>query len=560
MTHVLLASILHEANSFARTPAQVTHYERQGIFRGDAVAERFSRTRTEMAGFLEAAAEAGWQVTTPIAVPCAPAGPMSAAAFATFRDAVLEGVRGTGTLDGVLLSLHGANVAEGEPDPDGAVAQAVRTLIGPDVPMVVTLDPHSNVSDRLAAAADCLTAYRTHPHTDHKETGLRAAAILGRAMAGGIRPVVHLARGHQMRGFDSCRTSLPDGPMRRALAIAREMEREDPGVVEVSIQSGFVLADVWQVGPTVAVTGDGRDARFQSMAERLMRFAWDERENDTVPMISVADAMRQARAVPPGPGPVVVSDFGDAPGGGGYGDATALLRAVLDAPFPDSVFLSIADPAAVQAATAAGEGATIPLALGGHTAPQHGGGPIEDVFEVLRFADGRFTHEGPYTPGMIGNFGPSVLLSCRGVRIVATTFQRNIVDLQQLRIFGIVPERCGLIAIKCMDAFRAAFSPIARAVIACESGGVSSRVQTTLTWRNVRRPICRSIRPRSSQPPRGTRREAVAAGLGAAGGTGARGNAALRAARRPARAGPDLDQRGHHAEPRADDLRRAGHG
>jgi microcystin degradation protein MlrC len=129
------------------------------------------------------------------------------------------------------------------------------------------------------------------------------------------------------------------------------------------------------------------------------------------------------------------------------------------------------------------------LSLGGHTAPRHGGGPIVDDFTVLQFHDGLFTHEGPYTPGVIGNFGPSVLLSCRGVRIVATTFQRNIVDLQQLRIFGIVPEECGLIAIKCMDAFRAAFTPIARAVIACESGGVCSRVQTTLTWQHPRRPI-----------------------------------------------------------------------
>jgi microcystin degradation protein MlrC len=90
---------------------------------------------------------------------------------------------------------------------------------------------------------------------------------------------------------------------------------------------------------------------------------------------------------------------------------------------------------------------------------------------------------------MIGNFGPSVLLLCRGVRIAVTTFQRNILDLSQARLFGVDPARCGLIAIKCMDAFRAAFTPIARAVIACESGGVSSRVQTSLTWTRVRRPI-----------------------------------------------------------------------
>jgi microcystin degradation protein MlrC len=427
MTHILAAAILHEANSFARTAAPISHFERQGIFRGEAVQARFGQTRTEMAGFLAAAKTHGWRITTPIAVPCAPAGPMSMQAFALFRDTLLDGVRDAGPLDGVLLALHGANVADGELDPDGAIA-------------------------------------------------------------GEIDPQLHLARGWQMRGFDSCRTTPPDGPMRQALAIARRMEQQ-PGVIEVSIQSGFVLADVWHVGPSVAVTADGRNRRFTALARELMQFGWQQRHNDTVPMISVAEAFAQARAVPPGPGPIVISDFGDAPGAGGYGDATAVLRALLADPFPDSLFLAIADAGAVQQAIAAGIGATLPLSLGGHAAPEHGGGPIEDDFTVLSSNDGRFVHEGSYTPGMIGNFGPSVLLACRGVRIAVTTFQRSIVDLSQLRLFGIDPTKCGLIAIKCMDAFRAAFTPIARTVIACESGGVSSRVQTSLAWTRARRPI-----------------------------------------------------------------------
>jgi microcystin degradation protein MlrC len=484
---VLAASILHEANSFAAV-APAAHFERQGVFLGEEVRARFGATRTEMAGFLAAGAERGWEVVTPIAVPCSPAGPMAMVAFARFRDVLLEGVRAAGRLDGVLLALHGANVVDGEDDPDGALAADVRAIVGDSVPVVLTLDPHSNVSDRLAGAVNAITAYRTHPHTDHMETGLRAAGILARAMAGEISPRVYLARGRQMRGFDSCRTSLPDGPMRRALAIARGMEAE-PGVIEVSIQSGFVLADVWHVGPSVAVTGDGEGARFGELAQELMRFAWDERENDTVKMISVTEALDQARAVPAGAGPIVISDFGDAPGGGGYGDATSVLRALMGADFGEVVFASIADAGSVQTAVAAGVGAVVRLALGGHVAPAHGGGPVEGDYEVLALSDGRFVHEGPYTPGMVGNFGPSVLLRHGRMRIIVSSYQRNILDLAQLRIFGIDPAACDLIAIKCMDASRAAFAPIARAIIACESGGVSSRVQTTLIWRKVRRPI-----------------------------------------------------------------------
>jgi microcystin degradation protein MlrC len=166
-----------------------------------------------------------------------------------------------------------------------------------------------------------------------------------------------------------------------------------------------------------------------------------------------------------------------------------MLRALLDDPLPGTVFCSLADAEAVRAAQAAGPGGEIAVALGGHTAPAHGGGPIEGRFKVLALNDGRYVHEGPYTPGTAGNFGPSALLEARGVRIVVTTFQRNILDLQQLRIFGIDPAAAPLIAIKCMDAFRACFGPIARAMIGFESGGVSSRVHTTLTFRKLRRPI-----------------------------------------------------------------------
>ncbi len=486
---VLTASILHEANSFAITPAPLDHFRRQGILEGAEIPARYGATRTEMAGFLASGAAAAWEMLPIIVVPCAPAGPVSAAAFAWFRDRLAAGTQAAGPVDGVLLALHGAMSVEGEPDGDGALAATVRAIVGPNIPISITLDPHSNISDRLAASVNAISAYRTHPHTDHFEAGQRAAATLARAMAGEIHPVVHHVRGHQLRGFDSARTSPPDGPMRRALTLARSLEQADPGVIEISLHAGFGLADVPHAGPSVAVTGNGADPRYTALAARLVRFAWDERHNDTVKMHRVDDALAAAAAIPPGPGPVVISDFGDAPGGGGHGDATALLRAILANPPPNTVFVSIADAAAVQAATAAGEGAELPLELGGHTAPAHGGGPIAQRFRVLKLHSGAYIHEGPYTPGVHGNFGPSALLECNTVRIVVTTFQRNILDLQQLRIFGIDPQTCGLIAIKCMDAFRAAFAPFSRAMIACETGGVSSRVHTSLTFHHLRRPI-----------------------------------------------------------------------
>lgn len=485
---VMLAACLHESNSFNRFPAGLEHFERSGICRGAAVPERFGATRTEMGGFLDAAARNGWAVETPLSIPPASAGVVARAAFKMFA-AILHDAARAMRPDGVLLALHGAMVAEGEDDPDGALAAAVRDAVGPDVPVMLTLDPHGNVSDRLAASVNGISAYRTHPHTDHFETGERAAAQLARAFSSGELPVVHLARRPQLRGFDSCRTEAGPGPMHEALALARAEEAADAAIYEVSINSGFGLCDVWHVGPTAAVTASHRDARFQAVAERMMDFAWANRARETFRLLAVEEAIDAVRAAPEGPGPAVLSDYGDAPGGGAYGDATAMLAALLAAGFPRTVFAGLKDPAAAAAAHAAGVGAHLTLGLGGHTDPGFGGGPVRLAVEVLALSDGAYRHDGPYATGQRGTLGPSALLRAGEVRIFVNTHARNVLDRAQLRLVGLTPEECGVLAIKGMDATRAAFQPGSRAFIPFESGGIASRRGGNLPYRRVRRPL-----------------------------------------------------------------------
>jgi microcystin degradation protein MlrC len=485
---ILLASCLHESNSFNRFPAGLAHFERLGILRGEAVPERFANTRTEMGGFLAAAQANGWAIETPLAVPPASAGIVDREAFETFKSILHDGARAMRP-DGVLLALHGAMVAEHDDDPDGALAQAVREAVGADAPIVLTLDPHGNVSDRLAAAVNGISAYRTHPHTDHFETGQRAAAMLARALAASELPQVHLARRPQLRGFDSCRTEAGHGPMQEALALARGLEAQEPGIYEVSIHSGFGLADSWHTGPTAAVTAARRAQTFQAAAERMMDFAWANRARETFRLLAVEEALAAARAAPPGPGPIVLSDFGDAPGGGAYGDATAMLSALLRSGLPGIVFAGLLDPAAAAAAHQAGIGARLTLDLGGHTDAGFGGGPVRVEASVEALSDGDYVNDGPYATGSFGRLGPSALLRTGNCRIFVNSIARNVLDRAQLRLVGLTPEACGVLSIKGMDATRAAFQPGSRAYIAFESGGIASRRGGQLPYRRLRRPI-----------------------------------------------------------------------
>ena len=121
-----------------------------------------------------------------VAAGASSAGQLGAADFHWLVEWLVEGVKGASPLDGVLLALHGAWVAEGEPDADGYVLSRVRQAVGPTVPIAATLDIHANVTRRMVEQADILVGYRSYPHVDMRETGERAAALLFRAVRGEI--------------------------------------------------------------------------------------------------------------------------------------------------------------------------------------------------------------------------------------------------------------------------------------------------------------------------------------------------------------------------------------
>jgi microcystin degradation protein MlrC len=486
---VLLAQILHEANTFNRFAKTIDDLRAQGCHFGADAVRAFSGTRMEMGGFLEVAAQENWRIATPVAASLSVGGPIARDTFAVLRTALVDGVDEHGGVDGVLLALHGAMVSEDEDDADGALIAAVRHAVGPKVPIVVTLDLHANVSDRMAQLADALVPYRTNPHTDRRETALRAASILSAAMDGRISPRVHLARRPQMFGFDRGRTFTGHGPMIDALSAARQAEREVPGVIEVGVLAGYSYADVWEVGPSVAVTAHGDDPRFREIAERLMEDAWRRRDEQTSRLHTIDEAIARMRAVPAGCGPAIIADFADAPGAGAYGDATGLLRAMIASGIDNAAFGTIFDPRAAAAAHAAGEGARMHLAFGGWIDPRFGGPPIEAEVQVRRVSDGRYVHEGPYAAGMRASFGPSALVRVGGVDVILASEAINIWDQQQFRIFGLEPARLRAIGLKCMHAFRAAFEPIASIAIDCDGGGIASPRYGERSYVRVRRPI-----------------------------------------------------------------------
>ncbi|MBM3533527.1 MAG: M81 family metallopeptidase [Alphaproteobacteria bacterium] len=485
---VLAASIKHETHAFNRLKTTLAHFKAQQFALGDEIPQKYAGVRLEMGGFLDAAKRYGWELHHPVCTFATPGGAVADEAFEFFCGHLVEGLKRAGKLDGVALALHGSMVTESHDDAEGEILRRTRAVVGPDIPVAVTLDPHCNVTREMARLSSIITAFRTSPHVDQYETALRAAAILDRAMRGEVKPRVYLARRAALNAFDSARTYTGKGPMIEALKRAAEIEREQ-GILCVSIHSGFSRSDFAEVGPSVAVTSDGKARRAREFAEQLMEFGWQNRRIQSEQVASIEEAVAAAKAVRPGDKPLILGDYGDAPGGGAYGDSTSILKALLDAGIKNAALAAIYDPDSAHKARAAGVGATVNLTLGGKHDPAFGGGPLEAEARVIALSDGAFVYKGPYGTGTRGSFGESAAVEVDGIAIILSTLNKGIYDLEQFRIYGIEPTEKSVLVVKCMQGHHAAFDPIGSRSIDVDSGGLTTIDIKRFPYRKVPRPV-----------------------------------------------------------------------
>ena len=371
-------------------------------------------------------------------------------------------------------------------DGDGEILRRIRAAIGAEIPIAITLDSHANVSQSMCSLADIMVSYRTYPHIDMRETGRRAADILHRTMAGEIRPRTIRVGPPMLEETNGGRTDA--GPMIARLAAAADFEtRAD--VFAVSINAGFASTDIAEVGPTVLVTGQGDQDKHIAFANTLADDIWTKRNEVMNEYLTVEAAAAIAADFDAQSGPLVIADYADNPGAGGYGDSTALLGALLDAGVRNACFGPMVDGEAAQKLHRCKVGERVTIALGGKTDAAFGGGPLQLEGELILISDGRYVGSGPILGGLSRSFGPTAVLRVHGIDILIVTIAKQMLDLQQFQAFGIEPERKGIVALKSMQHFRAVFEPIAGKVIVCDSGALCTTHYERLPYRNVRRPI-----------------------------------------------------------------------
>jgi microcystin degradation protein MlrC len=482
---VLTGEFAHETNTFSKVPTTIENFHRGTWITGNEIVGARRGTRTALGGSFEMADTFGWSLAHPICASANPSGYVDDRLFDQVCDMFLAAAEG---VDGVLLHLHGAMVAQSHEDAEGELLRRLRAKVGPGVPIVVTLDLHGNITQAMADNANALIAVRTYPHIDHYEMALKGGALLQRAMQGEIKPVTVIAKRPMLRGLDGGRTQA--GPMR--VLIDRGIAAEAAGeALVVSVCSGFTAADIRDIGPSVTVTTDAKPEAGRKIAESFMDYAWEQRDYVGIVDWSIADAVAHAKkGQEDATAPLVMSDGTDNPGSGHYGDTTNVLRAMIAADLQNACFYAIYDPDAAKQCAAIGIGNTGTITLGGKHDARFGGGPLTLEGEVATLSSGKFRAFGPMGGGVWRDKGLSALFRVGGIDICIISNNGQLTDLAQLTSLGVDPTTRATIAVKSKHHFRACTTPIAREIITIDGGGLGSAILANPEgYKNVRRPI-----------------------------------------------------------------------
>jgi microcystin degradation protein MlrC len=462
MARIAIGGFQHETNCFVDSRTDfayfAAHRDRPPLVYGADVVKWLSGNSFAIAGFMQdmgprhdlvpllwASGGAGGMVTRD--------------AFERITGSLVGCLSQAMPVDAVYLDLHGAMVTEDFEDGEGEVLRRVRAAVGPEVPVVISLDYHANVTPQMVELSDALIAYRTYPHVDRIETGQNAARAMDAVLKRG-RPAGRVLRKVPFLIPLNGQCTLVD-PSKGVVARSRVVEGE---LVNLSYLAGFPPSDLHWCGPSViahAWTQEAADRAADEMLETIVAQEANFAEAMVSPEEGVARAIAVSRTATR---PVVLADTQDNPGCGGTADATGLLKA-LDAADAESAVLGfLCDAEAACAAHAAGEGAQLALALGGRSGPE-GVTPFEATFRVARLGDGQFKSDGAVSGGRRIDVGPMALLTVGGVSIAVTSKRLQAYDQAPFRHLGIEPARQKILALKSTCHYRAEFEPIAEEVI-----------------------------------------------------------------------------------------------
>lgn len=488
---VAIFGVALESNRLSPVAAHAD-FDSAYIMRGNEILSdaraKHPRMMREASAFVQAMDATGpWQPVPILLTACFPHGPIDGTLHRSFLAEIEAGLKAAGKVDAVYIANHGGMIATDTDDPDGDYIALARRMAGPDVPVVVTLDLHANISDRMVDESDVIIGYLTNPHVDFIERGEEAAFTIRRMLAGLTKPKATLIRLPLTAASVNLLTH--EGPYADIISYGQRRKAElSGGILNVSIFGGFVFSDTAKNGLAIIVTARDDKTLADKLARELAEKSWNERaryRKTLTPLATAIDlALKKDRA------PVIFSDSGDNPGGGGTGRTTELLQALVNANAQDVLIGSFFDIPLAESAHQAGIGAKIRAKFNsGPGLPCDW--PFEAEAEVIGLHDGNVIGRLGLFQGKSLRLGKSAALKIGGVTAIVISVRNQTADPMFFEMFGLDIANAHTVAVKSRGHFRAGFLPWfpPDRVYEVDTEGLTSPVLERRQWTRLPRPV-----------------------------------------------------------------------
>ena len=476
---ILIGMMMHETNTFSAVKTTLKDFD---PLYGEELIHALKGTRSGIGGFIDVLEKHGAEIIPTIGAGATPSGPLANKDYKNIVNIILKAATDSKPVDGVLLALHGAMIAEDVPDAEGTLLKKIHEAIGPRVPIIITLDLHGLISKLIVDNCDAIFGYDTNPHIDMYERGVEAAETIIKTIKGDIAPVVAFKKLPMLPPTINQRTT--EGPMVKLLEKARRYEKMK-GVLNVCIFPAFAYTDVERVGSAVVAVTDANRELAQRISDELGAAMFACREEFLKPLTPIEEAVNRAITAPEGP--IILADVADNPGGGAPGDGTEILRELIKRNAKNVGVACIKDPEAVAKAIEVGVSGQLDMRIGGKTDHNHGD-PIRVKGTVRTITDGSFVHKSGEV-GVTENVGRTAVIDIDGIEVILTEKSHAPNDPEIYRRNGIEPTDKKILLLKSRGHFRAAYEPFSKEVIEVDGPGLTTHNLKRFNYKNIPRPI-----------------------------------------------------------------------
>lgn len=470
---VYVACMNHETNSFSPIPTSLESFTSTFYYDPENKSgTEYIKDIVGIGAIISSFEKLGYDISMGPVAFAGPSGPLNQKDYEHLRGEFLSSLKKADGRDVVCLFLHGAQIAEGYEDCEGDLVMHIRQFVGPEIPIGVLLDLHSDLSQQLIDNASIIISCKEYPHTDFNDRAEELVALLDKTRKVEIKPV--MVRKHvPMLSFFHTTSE----PMRSFVDDLFVLENGD--LLSISLLHGFPWGDTRHAGANVLIVSDDAAKKSEELARQLAHKWFAFRANSRSKYLDIDTALD--RALKQNQGLVVIADVADNPGGGAASDSTFILRSLLQRKIRNSAIASLWDPVALDFARKAGKGASLDLRIGGKISP-FSGQPVDlyvTVKEIYKY------------PNLTGSDPQyfDVLVEAEGIHIVLSNLRSQVLSPDVFSRLGIDLKKMRILVVKSSQHFRAGFDPIASQVLYCDTPGSLNSDIKKLPYKNVPRPI-----------------------------------------------------------------------